>query len=206
MKMKRVLLTILAAIVAVSASAGDFGVTAGFTSSKASLKDFDPSSVGLYHVGLTYNQSILGVLALQPELTYNVKGTTLDHGLNGAAVDVKMGYIEAGLQLQAGVDVVLARFYGLIEPYAGYCVNSKCYNLEYSVKPQGLSSLEYGLAVGGGIELLNKIQISAKYFRNLGNLGDDSSAQVKDKMQDFVCNALSRSNYGGVQVSFAFFF
>lgn len=205
--MKRIILTVLAAVIAISASAGDFGVTAGFTNSKASLKDFDPSNVNLYHVGVTYRQSLLGVLALQPELLYNVKGTTLDHGLNDASVDVKMGYLEAGLQLQAGVDIILARLYALVEPYAGYCVNSKFYNKqETSTEADLLNKLEYGLAIGGGVELVHRIQVSAKYFRNFGNLGDASAAQIKDSVSDFVHNALDKSNYGGVQVSFTFLF
>lgn len=205
--MKRILLTVMAAIIAISASAGDFGVTAGFTSSKASLKEIDPSSVNLYHVGLTYRQSFLGVLALQPELLYNVKGTTLDHGFNDASVDVKMGYLEAGLQLQAGVDILIARLYALVEPYAGYCVNSKLSDsLRDPVQADFLNNLEYGMAFGGGVELLQKIQVSAKYFRNFGDLNGASKSQIKNDVAGFVNNALSKSNYGGVQVSFTFLF
>ena len=195
--MKRIILTILAALVAISASAGDFGVTAGFTSSKASLKDFEPNSVGLYHVGLAYRQSFLGVLAIQPELLYNVKGTTLDHGFNDASIDVKMGYLEAGLQLQAGLDILVARLYALAEPFAGYCVNS-----EY----ENFNNLEYGIAFGGGVEILQRVQVSAKYFKNFGSLSDSSLSQVKESLTDFVHNALDRSNYGGVQISLTFLF
>lgn len=205
--MKKIIITVLAAFIAISASAGDFGVTAGFTSSKASLKDLELSSVNLYHVGLTYRQSFLGVLALQPELLYNVKGTTLDHGLNGASVDVKMGYLEAGLQLQAGVDILFARLFALVEPYAGYCVNSQYSSAQRDpIKEDALNNIEYGMAFGGGIELLQKIQVSAKYFRNLGDLSGASASQIKDDVSGFVHNALDKSNYGGVQVSFTFLF
>lgn len=205
--MKRILLTVLTAIIAISASAGDFGVTAGFTSSKASLKDIELNSVNLYHVGLTYRQPFLGVLALQPELLYNVKGTTLDHGLNNASVDVKMGYLEAGLQLQAGVDILIARLYALVEPYAGYCVNSKFSDSQHDpAKADFLNNLEYGMAFGGGVELLQRIQVSAKYFRNFGDLSGASVSKIKDEVSGFVHNALDKSNYGGVQVSFTFLF
>ena len=202
--MKRILLTVLTAIIANSALAGDFGVTAGFTSSKASLKDIELNSVNLYHVGLTYRQPFLGVLALQPELLYNVKGTTLDHGFNDASVDLKMGYLEAGLQLQAGVDILIARLFALVEPYAGYCVNSKLSGSD--VKADFLNNLEYGMAFGGGVEILQRVQVSAKYFRNFGDLSGASVSKIKDEVSGFVHNALDKSNYGGVQVSFTFLF
>jgi len=177
--MKKLIVVIAALLVAVSAHA-QLGVVAGITSSKSDLKSAagDVKNISLYHVGLTYKMDF-GLIAIQPSLLYNMKGSKFE-GVMGNLVggnledfEYKTGYVELPIQLQAGIDLGLARLYGFVEPFLGYAVSNKVAisQGEPKVTWENIKNkMEYGIGVGAGVELIKHVQVSVKYFWNMGEM------------------------------------
>lgn len=211
--MKRLALIIAASLITLTASAQNWGIIGGFTSSNASLKNFDSKTVALYHFGLTANFPVAEGLNLQPELLYNVKGTSLDQlsqmGIKGSELDMKAGFIEAGIQAQLGIGTKAGRIYGLAEPFIGYNVTDKIQiSKEELVDTKDFySKIEYGLAVGGGIELSEHLQVSAKYYWNFGKLANTDTSASKDVVAAGIRKIFDgANNFNGVSLSVAFLF
>lgn len=187
--MKKIIVAALALLISVGASAEGFGIVGGFTSSQMKFKDLDLKSSAGIHAGFAYNIPLGLGFAFQPELIYNVKGfnwNDLNDGDGNAAWDkAKYGYVELPLQLQWGIDLVMLRPYGFVEPFAGYAVtgskviNSQKAKIDFE---NAKSRLEYGLGVGAGLEIMGAVQLSFKYFWNFENA--QSFDEVKNTVKD----------------------
>lgn len=211
--MKRIALIICALLVSVQALAQGFGVIAGLTSSKASVRDFDTRTVGRYHLGVTANLPVIGNLSLQPEILYNRKGATVNGRESLPGSKVTMGYIEAGVQLQLNLWEGDTRLYGFLEPFVGYGLNDKlsrgdalARNRWYSLhKPEG------GFALGAGIRLMDHLQGSAKLYWNLGPLYNaqgridwsDAKAILVNDIASFFKDG---NNFNGMSLSLTYYF
>jgi len=175
--MKKFIVIVASLLIAVSAHA-QFGVVAGITSSSSNLKDavadVQAQNITQYHVGLTYKLD-LGLIAIQPSILYNMKGTKLNVAeLSATELDYKTGYVEVPVQLQAGLNLGVARIYGFAEPFVGYAITNQV-NSSLAKDPQATwnnikSKLEYGVGLGVGVELIKHVQVSAKYFWNMGSM------------------------------------
>jgi len=175
--MKKFIVIVASLLIAVSAHA-QFGVVAGITSSSSNLKDavadVQTQNITQYHVGITYKLD-LGLIAIQPSILYNMKGTKLNVANIGATeLDYKTGYVEVPVQLQAGLNLGVARIYGFAEPFVGYAITNQV-NSSLAKDPQSTwnnikSKLEYGVGLGVGVELIKHVQVSAKYFWNMGSM------------------------------------
>ena len=179
--MKKFIVIVASLLIAVSAHA-QFGVVAGITSSSSNLKDavadVQTQNITQYHVGITYKLD-LGLIAIQPSILYNMKGTKLGDITSVGAVtaddiEYKTGYIEVPVQLQAGLNLGVARIYGFAEPFVGYAITNQV-NSSLAKDPQSTwnnikSKLEYGVGLGVGVELIKHVQVSAKYFWNMGSM------------------------------------
>lgn len=203
-----------------------FGVMGGFTSTNTKISEgFDYKNVSLFHVGLTAKFGLGAGFAIQPSLTYQMKGTELRTATESteAAVeafkklDAKVGYLELPLQIQWGPDLMALRPYVFAEPFVGYAVNFNAeatdgnQDVVQSLKNQwnefSVNRLEYGVGFGGGIEV-NHFQISAQWFMNLGNLADENGKvdasvigqTVQDNMKDW------KKNFQGFKLSLAVLF
>lgn len=195
------LLTIVAVLVlaasSMSARDGRFGIVAGFNSSQMKLANFDFKSAVGYQAGITYNQPLILGFSLQPELLYNVKGTTWSE------IKANMGYVEAGAQVQWGTDLQLVKVYGFAEPFLGYAVNGK---VSYSSFAKDLNMdniknrLELGLGVGAGVELLQRIQVSFKYYWNM------ESNDLADYIKEVTASVKDGRSFNGLVFSAALFF
>ena len=175
--MKKLIVIVASLLVAVSAHA-QLGVIAGITSSKSdfgsAIADVKSKNITQYHVGLTYKAS-LGLIAIQPSLIYNMKGTELDvTDLAATKLDMKTGFIELPVQVQLGFNLGIARIYGFAEPFIGYAITntgSLGGTALKDLKWENIKNrLEYGVGLGTGIELIKHVQVSVKYFWNLGDL------------------------------------
>ena len=174
--MKKLLVIVASLLVAVSAHA-QFGVIAGVTSSKSNLNEAwaDVKNITQYHVGLTYKLD-LGLLAIQPSILYNMKGTKLDVAsadVTAAELDYKTGYIEVPVQLQLGLNLGVARIYGFAEPFIGYAITNSATLGGTDLKANWenvKNRLEYGVGLGAGVELIKHVQVSVKYFWNMGDM------------------------------------
>ena len=174
--MKKLLVIVASLLVAVSAHA-QFGVIAGVTSSKSNINEAwaDVKNITQYHVGLTYKLD-LGLLAIQPSILYNMKGTKLDVAsadVTAAELDYKTGYIEVPVQLQLGLNLGVARIYGFAEPFIGYAITNSATLGGTDLKANWenvKNRLEYGVGLGAGVELIKHVQVSVKYFWNMGDM------------------------------------
>lgn len=195
--MKKIILIIAVALIGFSASAQKLGVTGGITG----LNGSKIGAFSQYHAGIVANFPVAeNFLHIQPELIYKVKGAAAEDLTGFGDVDFSVGFLEFGLEGQLGFGADNLRFYGLAEPFIGY--NLKDMGWDRSKDPienLSWSKVEYGLAVGGGVELFGFLQASAKYFWNMG------SPDVKDNTNKIISNGEIR-NFNGVTLSIALLF
>lgn len=211
--MKKIIIALVALCAVVSAKA-QIGIVAGVTSSKTNLKEAynDRANITQYHLGLTYKLGIGNILAIQPSLIYNMKGSKLAGlevaGVSALDVSAKTGYLELPVQLQLGFGLgSLARVYGFAEPFVGYAISNEITAksaVGAAIEPKktwdGVKSrLEYGVGLGVGAELIRHIQVSVKYFWNFGDIyGTDGSNKidlgvVKTTIKEQKCNGIAAS-------------
>ena len=198
--MKKFIVIVASLLIAVSAHA-QLGVVAGITSSKATIDAAlsDVQNITQYHVGLTYKID-LGIIAIQPSLIYNVKGAKIaEFKAVGdiSSFDYKNGYLELPVQIQAGLNLGVARIYAIAEPFIGYAITNSTQSSngnKIDVKWNEVKNkLEYGVGVGAGIELIKQVQVSARYFWNLGNVESVAWASVTDAVSNKAANGIVAS-------------
>ena len=187
-----------------------FGVLGGFTSSSTKAENINTESVSLYHAGVAAKVSLPYNLAIQPQLIYQVKGTAVSKSAAGvtASADTKVGYVEVPVQIQWGPDLIVCRPYVLAEPFVGYALNVKATKSIASIqtvindfKDLNLNLFEYGVGVGAGIEFW-RLQLSAKYFWNFGQLSNETK-EIAGQVYDAISGGKS---FSGINVSLALFF
>ena len=199
--MKKIIIALAALLVAFSASA-QVGIVAGITSASQKIKEVDVKNATQYHVGLTYKLPLVMGFAIQPELLYNVKGSNFDI----SAMDYKNGYLEAGAQVQWGIDLAVARPYVFAEPFLGYALTGSIGDHKLSGDEwKGINRLEYGIGLGFGVELIKHVQVSAKYFWNMGKLYNEDGSIQSSIIKDF-SNAIFDGNVSGIAISAALLF
>lgn len=201
--MKKIIIIAATLLAAWSANA-QVGIIAGLTSSASDIESAaaDVKNINQYHVGLTYKLGIGNLLAIQPSLIYNMKGTKIGDiaGVKDASVDYKTGYIELPVQVQLGFGIgSLARVYGFAEPFIGYAVSNevKVENANDVNKTWDnvKNKLEYGVGLGAGVEVLRHIQVSVKYFWNLGDVYGQSIniGSISKEVSSRKCNGIAAS-------------
>ena len=199
--MKKFFIAIAALFVAASASA-QIGISAGLTSSSTTLDgayaDVVSGAVNQYHVGLTYKIGIGNLLAIQPSVLYNVKGSNFNVEDLSTSLNFKTGFVEVPVQVQLGFGLgTLARVYALAEPYVGYAITNEVTTKSAIAAAANTQQtwdnvknrLEYGVGVGAGVELLRHLQVSVKYFWTLSDLYG-----LQDAKLDNIINSLSNIN------------
>ena len=200
--MKKFFIAIAALFVAASASA-QIGISAGLTSSSTTLDgayaDVTNGAVNQYHVGLTYKIGLGNLLAIQPSILYNVKGSNFNvEDITSTSLNFKTGFVEVPVQVQLGFGLgTLARVYALAEPYVGYAITNEVTTKSAIAAAANTQQtwdnvknrLEYGVGVGAGVELLRHLQVSVKYFWTLSDLYG-----LQDAKLDNIINSLSNIN------------
>ena len=200
--MKKFIIAIAALFVAASASA-QIGISAGLTSSSTTLDgayaDVTNGAVNQYHVGLTYKIGLGNILAIQPSILYNVKGSNFNvEDITSTSLNFKTGFVEVPVQVQLGFGLgTLARVYALAEPYVGYAITNEVTTKSAIAAAANTQQtwdnvknrLEYGVGVGAGVELLRHLQVSVKYFWTLSDLYG-----LQDAKLDNIINSLSNIN------------
>lgn len=206
--MKKLFIVLAALMVSVSAFAQS-GIIAGVTSSSTELKDAadNVKDITLYHIGLTRRIS-LGLIGIQPSLIYNVKGTRLED-FDSKAINFKTGFLELPVQIQVGFPIAGFRPYAFVEPFLGYAITNgaKGENISaqqlQNIKWDNIKNrLEYGAGLGAGIDLFNRLQVSVRYFWNLGELYD--GAEIKDYINTGT-EVMKNEKCSGIMASVAIF-
>ena len=208
--MKKLIVIAASLLIAASAHA-QLGVVAGITSSKSNLEEAyaDINNVNKYHGGITYKLD-LGLIAIQPSIIYNVKGARMegfkinDIPTGLGQMDYKTGYLEVPVQVQAGINLGLARVYGFAEPFVGYAlsneVSSNLWKEPQQTWENVKSRLEYGVGLGVGVELIKHVQVAVKYY---WNMGDMYGRQIK--FSDFT-STIGEQKANGIAASVALLF
>jgi len=222
--MKKLIIALAAICFAYTANA-QIGVIAGVTSTQTDLESayLDAENITQYHVGLAYKIPIAGGLAVQPALIYNVKGMRLGDAVDSEfasyEADFKTGFAELPVQVQFGVDLGVARPYLFVEPFVGYAVTNESKKDLETLANTTLTDettnwdtvknrLEYGFGAGAGVELLGNLQLSVRYFWNMGALYNDDAAAVTDAgsaINDAITTA-KEQKCTGIMASLAIFF
>lgn len=213
-------LTVAAALLAAFTLHAQVGVMGGFTSSQTrfSGEGFNPSRVSLYHAGVFYRADLGGGFVLQPALSYQMKGASLKEA-NLAEVtrtlNTRTGFAELSLGIHWGVDLMLFRPYVLAEPFVGYAITDNDNWTEIGngdvqqLKDQlqgAKNKLEYGFGIGGGIEIARRLQVSAQYFMNIGQLFNEDKLTTSAAEESVKKAFGGVDNYQGVKVTLALLF
>ena len=206
--MKKFIVVIASLLIAASAHA-QFGVVAGLTSSHTKIKEAAENvrNVTQYHVGVTYKVGLLGnMLAVQPSLIYNVKGSKFEDIMGVGDIDFKNGFLEIPVQVQLRLFGLgdLAHVYAVAEPFVGCALSNNVTGTALGVSTSKSykwenfgDRLECGIGVGAGVELIKHVQVSVRYFWNLG----DATGYLTQ-----VQNALKSEKAAGIVASVALLF
>ena len=102
-----------------------------------------------------------------------------------------------------GIDLLALRPYFLFEPFIGYDLGAlNRLNGEVNqVLNEAKNKFEGGFGVGGGIELVNHIQISVQWFMNFGKLFNGNKLNNTDWSR-----LTNLNNYQGVKITLGLFF
>ena len=206
---------VAALFLSMAAYAQQFGVIGGMTLSTmdgASAPKENKNMV-LYQAGVLYKADLGAGFAVQPSLTYQVKGATLKQNND---VTSKTGFVELGVGAQWGPDLLAFRPYLFVEPYVGYGVTGK---EDLSISGLNISAtqeqkdalvaaknkLEYGLGAGIGLEIASHIQLSCQLYRNFGPLYKEGEFDA-GKLVDIKSSYKGLKNYQGMKISLAILF
>lgn len=216
-KLFTVIAIILVAVPAFSQGKSRWGVIGGFTSASTNLKEIGGKNFAGFHAGLTAYHPIGLGFAFQPSIVYQQKGMKWQADWSSSlspaptVVDGRIGYVQVPLQLQFGIDLVILRPYVFVEPFVGYAVNNS-FSSEVAgidIKPiknewAGINRFEYGLGVGGGLDITRHFQLSVKYYWNFNSNFDN---KVLPEIIKNVAGAIKdKTQFNGLQVSAAILF
>lgn len=184
--MKRFFLVIVVLMLAVGAHAqGRCGFTAGYVASTAGLEvdrlEEDTDLYSGFTAGFAYRQPLVLGFALQPSFVLTSKG--VEFGSSKA----RISYLEVPVQLQWGLDLVFFRPYIFAEPFIGYAVSGKMSgNSSFRADDMG-NRFEYGISLGGGMDVMRSLQLSLRYFWNFDSVGEIGRSSLDmDKLNGLV--------------------
>lgn len=195
--MKRIAALIAAVLLAAAGLHAQVGIIGGYTSSD--MKKAKTGNASMYHVGVAYKAKVpLVGITLQPSLQYSVKGAKTGDDT------FKANYLELPVDIQWGMDLILLRPYLMVSPFVGYRLGRIKGGLPDELRANlndAVNRLEYGLGLGGGLEVMDFVQLSVQYYWNFGHLMNDDKV-VGNILQELV----GKGNFSGVKVSAALFF
>lgn len=218
--MKKFFAVIAVAMASVMVANAQIGIVAGIGSGTTTINEEDILSnlngVTDYHFGVALKLPLPLGFAIQPELTYQIKGADLGSIVNEGAetkaedFNFKSGVAQLNLGVQWGLDLVAFRPFIQAKPYVGYVVNEQfSKNISEDTEntlQEAQNQLQYGFSLGVGVDLLEHFQLSVEFFKDLGKLFNENG-EVNASANDVDTSKLTDlSNYGGIKVNLGFFF
>ena len=215
--MKKILTLLVAVLATATVAHAQFGIIGGWTTAQLNTKDLKENFKGLdnFHAGIAYHAKLPLGFALQPELTYERKGATLQpsEGVYVGVSSSKSHSVELGLGVQWGIDLLVARPFVVAEPFVGYRfanqeqVSAGSFQVDIDALTKTLNDaknkLEYGIALGAGVDIVRHVQLSVKWYKNLGPLFNEGKLNDVGKT---VTAAIKDKNYQGVKITLGIFF
>lgn len=182
-------------------SAQKYGIVGGATFS--SMQSIEKSSKTGFNAGVTAQFRLPLGFSVQPSLIYNSKCAQAGGQLVNTSLNV--GYLELPVSVQWGPDLLVFRPFVEVTPFVGYALGSK-FSAEALLtskewKTSYLNRLEYGLGLGGGVEVW-RFQVTCRYNWNFGPLFSDQGEFDIISPEE----AFGNRNFGGVTLSLAFMF
>jgi hypothetical protein len=200
--MKKLLITLALLFGTLTAANAQFGIIGGWTMAKSpsTVGDLLPKNANLFHAGVAYKFDLGPFFTLQPALVYQGKATYVD---KNSTLYSRSNFLELELGAQVGIDLLALRPFFLFEPFIGVDLGAlNKINGEVSqVLNEAKNKFEGGFGVGGGIELVNHIQISVQWFMNFGKLYNGNKLNNTDWSRFANLN-----NYQGVKITLGLFF
>ncbi|MGN1226831.1 MAG: porin family protein [Candidatus Cryptobacteroides sp.] len=232
--MKKLILAAAALLLAVSANA-QLGIVAGVTSSQTELdaayKDIaETMNVDQYHAGLVYNLNLPLGLSIQPGIIYNMKGQSLASNIDAlgksedVVINTKTGYLEVPVRAAWGIGLFnIVDAFVFAEPYLGYAINTETKTefkdaaaaeilngalgteLQSKNEWDARNRLEYGVGLGAGVKVLNRIALSVKYYWEFGNLYKEGE-NAPNISTDQMLKAFKDQKASGIAASLTIYF
>lgn len=181
------LTVLLAAVLMVFSSTiaradGGFLIKAGITAqSIGELKNSGLSAIKgatRWEAGVGYQTGTFSGFAFQPELLYKAKGVTFDDNTK-----CTMSYLELPVNIQWGIDLLIARPFVFISPFIGVNLGSNFNkaSLDSEFFKDAVKKIEGGFGVGLGVDI-SKFQVTAKYNWDFGGVAnwDEYVTGLKD--------------------------
>ena len=210
------------------------GLTSNSSDLKSAYSDIvESQSVTQYHAGLVLRLDLPLSFYVQPGLVYEMKGAKLQDQILGISgdnfevdIDTKTGFLE--IPVQAGWKLNLPGIapFAFVEPYVGYAITTETKTQAKNAALQaaldavvgdnlnttnddenkwdGRNRVQYGVGVGAGILLLDKLAVSLKWYWDLGNLyNEDGQASVSAQA---MYEQAKNNKANGIAVSATLFF
>ena len=210
------------------------GLTSNSSDLKSAYSDIvESQSVTQYHAGLVLRLNLPLSFYVQPGLVYEMKGAKLQDQILGISgdnfevdIDTKTGFLEIPVQAGWKLDLPGIAPFAFVEPYVGYAITTETKTQAKNAALQaaldavvgdnlnttnddenkwdGRNRVQYGVGVGAGILLLDKLAVSLKWYWDLGNLyNEDGQASVSAQA---MYEQAKNNNANGIAVSATLFF
>ncbi len=154
-----------------------FGVKAGLELPSINTSDLKGSVEGStgFHAGLLaqINIPIIGI-GVQPELLYAYRGAKVTDE-SGNTSNENVSYIDVPLNITWGIDLKIVRPFVAVTPYISCALNDVKVAAQDGSSSEAIDKFNYGIGLGGGIELFQKLQFMARYNWGLNDLGSGGS-------------------------------
>ena len=172
-----------------------WGVVGGLNFNTSKLKEIQVKAKTGWSAGATCLFDLPLGFSLQPSLVYHQKGADIND-----EVSQTMGYVELPVSVQWGPDLLIFRPFLDATPYVGYALSYE--STDPNVGWKDLNRFEYGLGIGGGINVW-RLQFIARYNWTFGSL---YGFEWKDVLPNIKDMSVVNENFGGVTLSLAFLF
>ncbi len=210
------------------------GLTSNSSDLKSAYSDIvESQSVTQYHAGLVLRLNLPLSFYVQPGLVYEMKGAKLQDQILGISgdnfevdIDTKTGFLEIPVQAGWKLDLPGIAPFAFVEPYVGYAITTETKTQAKNAALQaaldavvgdnlnttnddenkwdGRNRVQYGVGVGAGILLLDKLAVSLKWYWDLGNLyNEDGQASVSAQA---MYEQAKNNKANGIAVSATLFF
>ena len=134
----------------------------------SSVKDLGIEGATRWEAGVGFQTGTLAGFALQPEVLYKAKGLKLED-----ETKVTVSYLEVPVNVQWGIDLLVARPFIFASPYVGFKLGQR-----YSSESQtggdfdtAVNKVCGGFGLGLGIDILH-VQVTAKYDWDFGGVAN----------------------------------
>ncbi len=170
--------------------------------SSCKKEDLSRSSMTNWHAGFVYKLDLPLGFSFQPALIYHQKGMKA----KGDDFSSQMGFMEVPLSIHWGPDLLVFSPFLDVTPFVGYGVYSRMWADGIPAQKgvwDGVNRFEYGIGIGIGLEIW-RLQVSARYFWNFGDLRKSEVERSKDFATN-INSVFNGNNFRGIMLSAAIF-